>query len=230
MDTSPPAVTPPPSSDSVLSFWRDYLVQTRKEIDMEKTEGTKILHLKILLIGALFLLVKGELGLFAIALLPLAMIALDRMQLSRLQYIIHRWEYLEATAVPQLRRLLGDPSVDFFECRVMGRHRDGFYLPVEAFIRTVLFLPALAASAPAFAAAISILFGLTEGLTYLAALVWLGSLSMLSINVLEVYSRRPTLTTAVIVAIVLFGDWQLVSSLDIIQSIRETIQATLVNR
>ena len=94
------------TGNAPLDFWKDYLLRTRKEIDLEKTEGTRILHLKIILIGALLVLVKGPAGLVAFIVLPIVMLALDRMQLSRLQYILNRWEYLETSVIPRLRAAL----------------------------------------------------------------------------------------------------------------------------
>ncbi|MBU2471920.1 MAG: hypothetical protein KKF20_05890 [Bacteroidetes bacterium] len=78
------------SQEKQLDFYKDYLIQTRREIDLEKTEGTRILHLKIILAGALLALARGPAELLAILLLPFAMFALDHMQLSRLEYILHR--------------------------------------------------------------------------------------------------------------------------------------------
>lgn len=218
--TAPAGLTP----DATLKFWQEYLLQTRKEIDLEKTEGTKILHLKILLIGALFLLLKGALGLVAIALLPIAMLALDRMQLSRLEYILHRWEYLHDHAVPELRKALG-ASARFFEESVIQRQKDHYYLPVEAMIRRLLFVPAYCAATVAAGAAVAVLVRGPEGGSYVAALLWLCVLTVPAVHNPDVYGRRWVFVTAAVVVAALLIDYLVMPGFSVITVIRRTLEA-----
>lgn len=220
LPTQPTGLT----ADAVLKFWQEYLLQTRREIDLEKTEGTKILHLKILLIGALFLLLKGALGLVAIASLPLAMVALDRMQLSRLEYIIHRWEYLHDHVLPELRKALG-ASPRFFEEFVLQRHRDQRYFPVEAMIRRLLFIPAFCAAAVAAAASVAALVGGPEAQSYSGGVVWVGLLTIPAVHNPNVYGRKWVFIGAALTAVALLADWLLMPSFSILSVIRHALEA-----
>jgi hypothetical protein len=190
-----------------INFWKDYLLQTRKEIDLEKTEGTRILHLKILLIGAVLVLVRGPVGLAALVFLPIVMLAMDRMQLSRLHYILQRWEYLAHVVVPRLRDALADESATFFEEAVVDRNRAGFYLPTEGLVRSLLFVPALAVAGISASLLVAMISGRAGAAAYLAGECWLAFLAAISLHHPGVYRPMPTVTVAILAGLSLLLDW-----------------------
>ena len=194
-------------SDAPLQFWKDYLLQTRKEIDLEKTEGTRILHIKILLIGALLVLVRGSAGVVASLLLPIVMLALDRMQLSRLHYILHRWEYLGIVVIPRLRAALGDQEAKFFEETVLERNREGFYLRLEAQVRTLLFVPALVASAIGASLLAASVSPRSLSVVYLTGIVWMTILTSIALMKRDVYRRVPVVILAALTGFAFILDW-----------------------
>lgn len=76
--------------------------------------------------------------------MPFGMLALDYMQLSRLEYIIHRWEYLTNNAIPKLDELMSlHSSFSFFESTVIERNRDEVYYRLERLVRTFLIIPTI---------------------------------------------------------------------------------------
>lgn len=188
--TPPSAYTRrPPSAARLahdsLNLWKDVLLRTREEIDLEKTEGTRMLHLKLILIGALLVIVPGPAGPVVLLLLPLVMVAMDTMQASRLEYILHRWRYLTEAVVPRIRVHLAAPEARFFEEDVVERTKDCYYHRTECFVRTLLILPALLLSSISAALLCSRLLQVIRGnpflpYPYITGALWLTGVTLLA--------------------------------------------------
>lgn len=120
-----------------LDFYKDYLIQTRKEIDTEKIEMTKLVNIKILIVGSIFAFKSGPAVLVTACIIPLFIFSIDIMHAARLRYILHRWSYLSEYIVPIVQRLIYD-DVKFFETSVIERDRkDNIYWNTENRVRGV---------------------------------------------------------------------------------------------
>jgi hypothetical protein len=208
-------------------FLREYLLQTRKEIDVEKIEGTRLLHLKILLMGAVLALAKGITGLWAIVVLPLAVIAIDMMQASRLLYILHRWEYLARHIVPRIREDLGDPDLPFFEEGVVQRNDGGLYKNLEGRVRTLIFVPAAIASSLALGILLHCTANCPEALQLTIMIAWLIFLCVVGCLLVDVYQRCALIIAFSLVTIFLIIDgfvpsFSVVSLLEVTERLKPT--------
>lgn len=121
-----------------LSFYKDYIIQTRKEIDTEKIEMTKLVNIKILVVGSIFAFKDGPAVLITACLIPLFLCAIDMIHAARLRYILHRWSYLNEHITPKVKNLLGDDNdIRFFETSVVDRDKKDVYWNMENRVRGV---------------------------------------------------------------------------------------------
>ena len=184
-------------SDEVkLNFIKDYILQTRKEIDTEKKEYIRILHLKIIVVGVILAFSKGNLGILIITSLPFIIIALDYLQQSRLNYILHRWNYMNDHLIPSLKSLMiiKGKHLTFFEENVIERNRKKYYVNLESFVRTILVVPSIIASSIAVMVSFSKYTSIATPFNYLLGISWLTIIVLISAKSNKVYNLFYLLT------------------------------------
>lgn len=209
--------------DKQLDFYKEYLIQTRREIDLEKTEGTRILHLKIILLGGLLAFIATTHGFWIAIPFPFLLFALDYMQTSRLQYILDRWQFLEEAVIPKLRQALGDPAARFFEEDVLARHRRRVYWALESLVRTLLILPMIGGSAIALGAVLSKYTSCTSSTAYWATIAYLVALTGLCMIKSEVYRRYLTCLFGIAVSAFFIADLLLIEPFNLIEMINAVL-------
>lgn len=141
--------------------------------------------------GAVLALSKGATGLWGIVVLPLAVIAIDMMQASRLLYILHRWVYLAEHIVPRIRQDLDMQNLRFFEEDVVQRNNRGLYRTLEGRVRTFIFIPAAIASSLALGNILHSTANCHEILMLSIMIIWLAFLCIIGYVHKDVYQRRP---------------------------------------
>ena len=178
----------------------DYLVQVHREIDVEKQEGTKILHLKIIVAGLTVAFGRGEEA-AALVFLPFAFISLDLMQASRLEYILDRWTYLAQEVGPRMRYLFDPKGFPLFAEIVIQKASNSEYDDLESAVRTFLMLPVVLGSAAA-SWALLLNLGLSRNLSWSVALTWGLTLFLITIGMPKIYIRRYTAAVFVLFSLV----------------------------
>jgi hypothetical protein len=98
-----------------LAFLRDYLVRTRFDVMQDKETLTKLFYAKIVLFGALSLMLVSKIGIFAVLFFPVVLFLIDFYHKKRFLEIFARWDVLANHVVPQLRKLPGFWSANEFQ-------------------------------------------------------------------------------------------------------------------
>jgi hypothetical protein len=163
----------PLSAADKLAFLRDYLVRTRFDVMQDKETLTKLFYAKIVLFGALSLMLVSRIGIFAVLFFPIVLFMIDFYHTKRFLEIFDRWNVLANHVIPQARKLPGfwsDKELQMLETIVWEKKKH--LAKEEALVRWLAPTIASIAVIPLFAVIIIDTFRVPAKYSYVCFAIW----------------------------------------------------------